>query len=78
VSLFAFDDLVDTVRPGDRIEVSISDLICSHFALLALLTVLMAVVQVTGIYRALPRRVTSHMRTLKAIYRTYIDAIHFR
>lgn len=53
VSLFAFDDLVDTVRPGDRIEV-------------------------TGIYRALPRRATSHMRTLKAIYRTYIDAIHFR
>lgn len=25
VSLFAFDDLVDSVRPGDRIEVSVED-----------------------------------------------------
>jgi DNA replication licensing factor MCM4 len=53
VSIFAFDSLVDTVRPGDRIEV-------------------------TGIYRAIPRRSNPHMRTLKTIYRTYLDAIHFR
>lgn len=53
VSIFAFDSLVDAVRPGDRIEV-------------------------TGIYRAIPRRSNPHMRTLKTIYRTYLDAIHFR
>jgi DNA replication licensing factor MCM4 len=53
VSIFAFDSLVDSVRPGDRIEV-------------------------TGIYRAIPRRSNAHMRTLKTIYRTYLDAIHFR
>jgi DNA replication licensing factor MCM4 len=53
VSIFAFDSLVDAVRPGDRIEI-------------------------TGIYRAIPRRSNPHMRTLKTIYRTYLDAIHFR
>lgn len=53
VSIFAFDSLVDSVRPGDRIEV-------------------------TGIYRAIARRTNPNMRTLKTIYRTYLDAIHFR
>jgi DNA replication licensing factor MCM4 len=53
VTLFAFDDLVDTVRPGDRIEV-------------------------TGIFRAIPSRSNPRMRSVKSIYKTYIDAIHFR
>ena len=53
VSLFTFDDLVDTVRPGDRLEV-------------------------TGIYRALPRRLNSHMTTMRSIYKTYLDAVHFK
>lgn len=53
VTLFAYDDLVDTIRPGDRIEV-------------------------TGIFRALPHRNNPRMRALKSLYKTYIDAIHFR
>jgi len=52
-TLFAFDDVVDAVRPGDRVEV-------------------------TGIFRAIPRRVHPRVRTCKALFRTYIDAIHFR
>ena len=53
VTVIAFDDLVDTVRPGDRIEV-------------------------TGIFRALPKRTNPRLRTLKSIYKTEIDAVHFR
>ena len=53
VTLFAFDDLVDAVRPGDRLEV-------------------------TGVYRAVPTRVNPKIRTVRSIYKTYIDVIHFR
>ena len=52
-TLFAFDDVVDAVRPGDRVEV-------------------------TGIFRAIPRRVHPRVRTCKSLFRTYIDSIHFR
>lgn len=53
VSLFVFDDLVDGVKPGDRVEV-------------------------VGIYRAVPKRVNPKMRTVRSIYRTYVDVVHFR
>ncbi|KAL5106833.1 DNA replication licensing factor MCM4 [Taenia crassiceps] len=53
VALYAHEDLVDKVKPGDRV--------C-----------------VTGIYRAVPLKLSSRMRTLKAIYKTYIDVLHFR
>ena len=33
---------------------------------------------VTGIYRATPLRVNPRQRTVKAVYKTYIDVIHFR
>jgi DNA replication licensing factor MCM4 len=52
-SIFAFDDLVDSVRPGDRVEI-------------------------TGIYRAVPKRANPRIRTIKSVYKTYIDCIHFR
>ncbi|KER24841.1 hypothetical protein T265_07572 [Opisthorchis viverrini] len=52
VSLYAHEDLVDKVKPGDR-------------------------VMVTGIYRAVPLRMSNRQRTLKAVYKTYVDVLHF-
>lgn len=52
VHLCCYDELVDSVRPGDRIEV-------------------------TGIYRAQAIRVGQQRRTVKSIFRTYIDVINF-
>jgi DNA replication licensing factor MCM4 len=53
VTLVVYDDLVDTVNPGDRVDV-------------------------TGMYRAQPIQSARKMRTLRAIYKTYVDVIHFR
>jgi DNA replication licensing factor MCM4 len=53
VVLFSFEDLVDAVRPGDRVEV-------------------------TGIFRAIPKRVNPKMRTLRSVYKTHVDVIHYR
>lgn len=35
-------------------------------------------IEITGIWRAMPARVNPRMRTLNAVYRTYIDAVHIR
>ena len=32
----------------------------------------------TGIFRATPLRVTRRQRAVKAVYKTYVDVIHFR
>jgi len=53
VTVIAFDDSCDAVRPGDRIEV-------------------------TGIMRAIPRRTNPNTRNVHSIYKTYVDAVHFR
>lgn len=45
VTLFAFDDLVDSVRPGDRVEV-------------------------TGIFRAVAKRVNPKIRSVRSVYKT--------
>jgi len=52
IHLCAYEDLVDHVRPGDRVEI-------------------------TGIYKAMGVRVNSHKRTLKNVYRTYIDVVTY-
>jgi DNA replication licensing factor MCM4 len=53
ITLLAYDDLVDSVRPGDRLEV-------------------------TGIFRAHPLRTSARKTSVRAVYRTYLDVIHFR
>jgi len=50
--IYCYDELVDTVQPGDRVEV-------------------------TGIYRATPLRVMARQRSVKSIYKTHLDALHF-
>ena len=50
--LCVYEDLVDYVKPGDRVEV-------------------------VGIYKAMGVRVNPQQRTLKNVYRTYIDVINF-
>ncbi|CAH8456734.1 unnamed protein product [Dicrocoelium dendriticum] len=52
VVLYAHEDLVDKVKPGDRVVA-------------------------TGIYRAVPLRLSNRQRTLRAIYKTYVDVLHF-
>ena len=32
----------------------------------------------TGIYRAVPVRVNPRVRTVRAVFKTYIDVIHFK
>ncbi|XP_068196954.1 DNA replication licensing factor MCM4 [Antennarius striatus] len=51
--VYAHNDLVDKVQPGDRINI-------------------------TGIYRAVPMRVSPIQSNVKSVYKTHIDAIHFR
>lgn len=53
VNVFAWDNLVDVAKPGDRVEI-------------------------TGVYRAVGRRVNPRQRAMAAVYKTYIDAIHFK
>ncbi|XP_030944399.1 DNA replication licensing factor MCM4 [Quercus lobata] len=53
VSLLMHDKLVDTGKPGDRVEV-------------------------TGIYRAMTVRVGPAQRTVKSLFKTYIDCLHIK
>ncbi len=52
IHLCAYEDLVDDVRPGDRVEI-------------------------TGIYKAMGVRVNAAKRTLKNVYRTYVDVVTY-
>jgi DNA replication licensing factor MCM4 len=52
IVLYAFEDLVDAVVPGDRVTV-------------------------TGIFRAVGTRPNPKFRTLRSVFRTYLDVIHF-
>lgn len=35
-------------------------------------------ITVTGIYRAVPLRINPRLRTVRAVYKTYVDVVHFR
>jgi DNA replication licensing factor MCM4 len=52
-TLFAHEEMVNMVQPGDRITV-------------------------TGIYRAAPFRLNPRLRTVRAVYKTYVDVVHYR
>ena len=52
IHLCAYEDLVDDVKPGDRVEI-------------------------TGIYKAMGVRLNPARRTLKNVYRTYVDVITY-
>ena len=52
IVLYVFEEMVDFVKPGDRVVV-------------------------TGIFRALARRMNPRQRTINSIFNTVIDAIHF-
>lgn len=73
VLLHAHHDLVDSVQPGDRYGSSIVYYLCMYMTCIFFLRI-----TVTGIYRATPLRVNPRARTVKAVYKTYIDVIHFR
>ncbi|CAG8710845.1 25666_t:CDS:10, partial [Dentiscutata erythropus] len=51
VSVCLYDELVDTSRPGDKVEL-------------------------TAIYRSTPIRVHPRKRTIKALFKTYLDVVH--
>ncbi|CDR44658.1 CYFA0S15e01134g1_1 [Cyberlindnera fabianii] len=53
VSLCVYDELVDSVRPGDKIEA-------------------------TGIFRSTPVRMNPRQRTLKSLYKTFLDVVHIK
>jgi DNA replication licensing factor MCM4 len=53
ISLCVYDELVDIVKPGDRITV-------------------------TGIFRAVPVRVNARTRTVKSLFKTFVDALHIQ
>ncbi|KAL5706645.1 DNA helicase [Ranunculus cassubicifolius] len=53
VSLIMHDRLVDTGKPGDRVEV-------------------------TGIYRAMTVRVGPTQRTVRSLFKTYVDCLHLK
>ena len=77
VSLCAFDDLVDSAKPGDRVEVTGAArravrIVCADCSDTR------SAVLTPGVYRAVPIRVAPGRSTLRAVYKTYVDVIHLR
>ncbi|WRT70901.1 uncharacterized protein IL334_007900 [Kwoniella shivajii] len=53
VSLCSYDELVDLVKPGDRVII-------------------------TGIFRSIPVRVNPRQRSIKSLFKTYLDVVHIK
>jgi hypothetical protein len=82
VTLLAFDDLVDVPRAGDRCvgtraRGTGANAQAAHGTSGRGGSVSYRM-EVTGIYRATPVRVTPRNRAVHQLYRTYIDVVHFR
>uniref|UniRef100_A0A8D0CPJ4 DNA replication licensing factor MCM4 n=1 Tax=Sander lucioperca TaxID=283035 RepID=A0A8D0CPJ4_SANLU len=67
--VYAHNDLVDKVQPGDRIN--ITGKISLHRDLNSSSNV------PAGVYRAVPMRANPRQSNVKSVYKTHIDAIHF-
>uniref|UniRef100_A0AAR2KNV4 DNA replication licensing factor MCM4 n=1 Tax=Pygocentrus nattereri TaxID=42514 RepID=A0AAR2KNV4_PYGNA len=72
--VYAHNDLVDKVQPGDRVNITgvfypNEPVLCSLHK---------SVRGKSGIYRAAPMRVNPRQSQVKSVYKTHIDAIHFR
>uniref|UniRef100_A0A8C7VV90 DNA replication licensing factor MCM4 n=1 Tax=Oncorhynchus mykiss TaxID=8022 RepID=A0A8C7VV90_ONCMY len=81
--VYAHNDLVDKVQPGDRINIT-GELMRVHHCNLTLdgkqkmTVVITKLISTTGIYRAVPMRENPRQSTVKSVYKTHIDVIHFR
>ncbi|KAI9885833.1 MAG: dolichyl-diphosphooligosaccharide--protein glycosyltransferase subunit 1 [Watsoniomyces obsoletus] len=53
VSLCVYDELVDTCKAGDRVEI-------------------------TGIFRGNPVRINPRLRSIKSLFKTYVDTLHIQ
>lgn len=53
VSICAYDELVDLVKPGDRVTL-------------------------TGVFRSVPVRLNPRQRSIKALFKTYVDVVHVK
>uniref|UniRef100_A0A8C8IDY2 DNA replication licensing factor MCM4 n=1 Tax=Oncorhynchus tshawytscha TaxID=74940 RepID=A0A8C8IDY2_ONCTS len=69
--VYAHNDLVDKVQPGDRINITGNGFILAErpFRLCRYRT---------SIYRAVPMRENPRQSNVKSVYKTHIDVIHFR
>uniref|UniRef100_A0A8C4IWH0 DNA replication licensing factor MCM4 n=1 Tax=Dicentrarchus labrax TaxID=13489 RepID=A0A8C4IWH0_DICLA len=72
--VYAHNDLVDKVQPGDRINITVNQ---SPISLIHRRPNGFSNVP-AGIYRAVPMRVSPIQSNVKSVYKTHIDAIHFR
>uniref|UniRef100_A0A671UPR7 DNA replication licensing factor MCM4 n=1 Tax=Sparus aurata TaxID=8175 RepID=A0A671UPR7_SPAAU len=75
--VYAHNDLVDKVQPGDRINITELLLISPRLHFTVQHPNSLSHVP-AGIYRAVPMRVSPIQSNVKSVYKTHIDAIHFR
>uniref|UniRef100_A0A673WYC1 DNA replication licensing factor MCM4 n=1 Tax=Salmo trutta TaxID=8032 RepID=A0A673WYC1_SALTR len=88
--VYAHNDLVDKVQPGDRINITailLQSFLMSGCTYITNVTfdgkqkmtiVITKLISTTGIYRAVPMRENPRQSTVKSVYKTHIDVIHFR
>uniref|UniRef100_A0A8D3BBX8 DNA replication licensing factor MCM4 n=1 Tax=Scophthalmus maximus TaxID=52904 RepID=A0A8D3BBX8_SCOMX len=76
--IYAHNDLVDKVQPGDRVNITGKITSESITATNDRKSQQSVPNVLAGIYRAVPMRVNPRQSNVKSVYKTHIDAIHFR